>query len=841
MMKKVLAFAIVLVFFAGVLVVPIKGDFTFIQDKQEKSVSALAEGVSRNIRIAVYDESNTTAPAWSFNPFYNYVWNYTADFLSGEGFQVDRLTTNDILNHELQTANYDVFVMIDNVPRETITNEIYEYWLGGGAILSFNAALGYLCYSGILVPEWAGADFWGSDWVQIYVVAPEPAENHTAAARHSIAKAYHPGDLIVEQLWDSVVLNSASLLSTSSGSEMTMVTELLPGTGAVMTLEPTTRAGGRIVQMPGNGSVIAPGMESIIVDSINWLAPKPKGRIVFDLSHQPRLAVDPWDVLSMFPERYFAMRNNLEMLGYTFDKLYPSPDGNLTMSRLSEYDMLILVCPDFNYTASEISAVTSWVNAGGGLMIFGESTIIAASFVQPVDQINSLLADFDLSNNDTADASFLTCDYELHPVDESCSSIYIGTGAYVNITGDAFPLVTEGGDVFVAGQEYGQGRVILSGDMNWATYTQIVNDQNERFATNIANWLTASRARVLVYTNDGIFTSAHSTAVAAALNDLGVSYYIASSGFYFNLTLRSYEWDLVVVDSPWGGIQSYLDDINWYLDSGGKLIMSWFGVNLLPDHPLWSRIGFGFTAAMPGSAYPEAYIWNDAHGIFNMPNGYGATNFTPIYSYGDSGDYLEVYSNATAIAGFNQTAQAGIASIVLGLGGKVLFNALLIDEYRGDLDDSTYVDNFELWENEIAFMLRPDINHPADVEYVEGTTGHNIQWQSSSEHPWRYYIWQDSELLASGYWDGGQLSVDVDGLNNGTYVFDVTVYDTVGYSASDSVSVAVNEPPTSPTTTTTPPPNGIPLDPTTLLILIGGVGAAILIGAIVFLKKRGKE
>jgi hypothetical protein len=217
-----------------------------------------------------------------------------------------------------------------------------------------------------------------------------------------------------------------------------------------------------------------------------------------------------------------------------------------------------------------------------------------------------------------------------------------------------------------------------------------------------------------------------------------------------------------------------------------------------------------------------------------MPNDYAAANFTPGFAYGDEGDFLTVFSNATALAGYYNVSAEGNASIVLGLNDRVIFNGLLINEYVDDLDDSTYVDAFELWENEIAFMLRPTIDHPSDVGYEEGTTGYSIEWTPSSEMPWSYSIERESTTVDSGSWNGGPLSISIDGLANGTYVYEITVYDNVGYSASDSVTVNVTAVP--PTTPTTGP--GAPLDLTTLLIIAAAAGVVIIIVLVVVMRKK---
>lgn len=830
-MKKNLSFVVVILFFMGLCLVPPVGEVDFVQNIEKKLVSIPSAGVARTVRVAVYDESNITAPAWSTNINYTYDFAATTAFLTSSGFDVTLLTTNDILNHELMTADYDVFVMIDNVPKDTIVNYVYEYWLGGGGVLSFNSAFGYLFYSGIFVPEWAGSDMYISHWVQWFVSPTGPVPvNHTIMARHSMGQDYHPGDLIPDYLVDDVMSNPA-ILGTSTGSEMTVFSDGYTGSSySAWALEPTTRAGGRVIQLPGNGSIVKSGWESIIIDSVEWLAPRPKGRIVYDLSHLPRLGVDLWDTMTSYPDYMSDMRNLLEMSGYTFDKLYGKASGNLTTARLSGYDMLIILSPDFNYTAPEITVVQNWVNAGGGLVVLGESPRF--TFAEPTQQINFLMSELNMQIADT-DSDSSTGLFALIPLSEGCVSAPYSANGFVNYSGDAFQITYEDSNTIIAGTHYGAGRAILAADMNFACNLEIASVVNTNFVSNVANWLTASVAKVLYYTSYGLDIG--QSPAALALKDLGVSHYETHDGDYFNLSLYTYDWDLVIVDLPSASFSFFTESTEYYLDTGGLLIMSYYDADSHPNDLLWSRIGFEIAADLIPFTQPPTYIWQTGHSIFNIPNDYGVGNFTPSGVWWDEGDYLTVFSNATALVGFSETPEAGNASTVLGLNGRVLYNAFLIDEFIGDIDDSTYEDSFELWENQIAFMLRLSINHPSDVNYEEGTIGHSIGWVPSSDRPWSYTITLDSATVDSGSWNGGSLSINIDGLVNDTYVYEITVYDNAGYSASDSVTVVVTESVITSTTNTT---GGLPLDTTTLIIIAAVAGGIIILVLVILMRKK---
>jgi hypothetical protein len=274
-------------------------------------------------------------------------------------------------------------------------------------------------------------------------------------------------------------------------------------------------------------------------------------------------------------------------------------------------------------------------------------------------------------------------------------------------------------------------------------------------------------------------------------------------------------------------------------EDNGKFLMSGYQVSAASTSPLWSVLGFEYAAQAPDN--PDLYIWDEGASIFNQPYDYGALNFTNFgLDYGDEGDLLTVFDNATALAGFSDTPQDGNASIVLRNDGMTLYNAYLIDEFDGDTDDSTYPDNFELWLNEIAFMLRVSIDQPGNVVYTEGDTGNEIVWHPHSLLPAEYIIERDGVPIEHEPWFGGPIVLDVDGLAAGTYQFAITVMDRAGYEAADVVEVTVEEEVTTPTTTTTPSPTLPPGDPTLLLIIAAAAGGVIIIVVIlIMMKKKG--
>ncbi|MFX1500118.1 MAG: hypothetical protein ACFFDH_04040 [Promethearchaeota archaeon] len=751
-------------------------------DNQEPELKT-SQFIPRTIRVAIYNEPNTTEPAYSSHS--TLTNNYTAiqTLLLEAEYQVIELTCDDIYNHALMTADYDVFIMVDNLPRENITNYVKEFWLGGGGILSFDSAIPYLFYAGILVPESEGSEGWGISNYWVY----GSSTTHNVSSRNPITKDYQVNDKFTSAGAGSCFLYWDELLASSVGSN---IVKLANDDGnfneaTAVALDPSSN-GGRVIHLPGRGDSIGTNMDNLIIDAVNWLCPRPKGRILFDMSHYNGFGVDSWDFSDGYvgySTLFSLLRDYLVIRSYTFDKLYPSASGNLTTSNLAPYDMLIINLPDTNFTASEITNIMDWVNNGGGLLALGDEFSYDGS-----KHLNYLLASTDLSIINVGPHTTLTTSFE-HPTEEGCTSLYMNNGDEVTHTGNAFPLWgSSTSEICIACEEYGNGRIILTGDMLLSD-DRIGSDHNSRFGMNVANWLTTSQAKILYFTDYYPLPTDDRNPVQNALNELKLPFVLTQDDYYFNLLLYQYDWDLVIVNTP---AYSFDHDILIdYIDSGGRLIMDDWTVNEDPSNPLWAKLGFSFAADLPDDN--PIYIWNPSHNIFTTPAPYSASIFSQVDSYGDQGDLLTVYPNATALAGHTSTELADNALIVLRNDGRTIYNGFLIDQFRGDTDDSTYADHYELWINEIAYILYRSLSvdildpqtddsfgatAPSFSIATDGITIEEIYYTLNDTG--HYTITSANGTINQGAWDA---------LSDGIIPFKVYVEDTVGNIISDEVSI----------------------------------------------------
>jgi hypothetical protein len=376
----------------------------------------------------------------------------------------------------------------------------------------------------------------------------------------------------------------------------------------------------------------------------------------------------------------------------------------LTAERLAKYDVLFICWPDLNYTAAELLAVEEWVNGGGSLLVLGDRDQLTGPNRGDL-AINELLQNFDMTLGTTNIMTFDTVLPGTHVTVEGVAGLSIGWRNHLVVIGNATAVFLDGTDPVVAAQEFGQGRAILSADINIFDGELMDDFINVRFALNALNWLTANDAEVLVYT-DWYSSLGYRDPVSLALNDLGIPHQLVVRTEYIDDHLDARSWDLFIlnaVNDPLTGLD--LDEIYAYVNAGGRLIMSSYNMDAHPTHPLWSKLGVEWSSTISG--IPTIYNWAPSHAVFNQPHDHSAINYTSGNLIGDDGDAVTVLSGFTALAGITADNQAGNAAIIVSNDKQTLFNPFLIDNFNTDSDDSTYEDRIELWQNQITYMMTP--------------------------------------------------------------------------------------------------------------------------------------
>ena len=213
----------------------------------------------------------------------------------------------------------------------------------------------------------------------------------------------------------------------------------------------------------------------------------------------------------------------------------------------------------------------------------------------------------------------------------------------------------------------------------------------------------------------------------------------------------------------------------------------------------------------------------------------GTTGNTITWSPSDAHpSHHVVYRNGTEVASGNWDGSS-ITVNVDGLSVGVYNYTIVVYDTSGNCASDTVLVT-------VVDTIAPTIDHPADMDYEEGTTGSTITWNPSDTHPAHYVAYRNGTEVASGNWDGSSIAVNVDGLSVGVYNYTIVVYDTSGNMISDTVIVTVLPlastsitTATDTTTTTTTTTSG---DVTGLVIAFLGVGAVGVIAIVLILMRH---
>ncbi len=116
-----------------------------------------------------------------------------------------------------------------------------------------------------------------------------------------------------------------------------------------------------------------------------------------------------------------------------------------------------------------------------------------------------------------------------------------------------------------------------------------------------------------------------------------------------------------------------------------------------------------------------------------------------------------------------------------------------------------------------VYVEPPTINQPVDIYYELGTLSYYLMWSPSDYNPTYFMILIDGLEIEAGVWHGGNISIDVGSQAVGVFNYTIIVFDSLGNSVSDSVSVIVED-------TTAPSLN----QPPDLEYLFGETGNQIL-------------
>lgn len=115
--------------------------------------------------------------------------------------------------------------------------------------------------------------------------------------------------------------------------------------------------------------------------------------------------------------------------------------------------------------------------------------------------------------------------------------------------------------------------------------------------------------------------------------------------------------------------------------------------------------------------------------------------------------------------------------------GQYIYNLTVIDALGFRESDNVTIT--------VTDSVDPTVEDVQDRMLEYGTSGHNITWECNDLYPDSCNITLNDILLNSTSWDGGDVSISLDGLDTGLHNYEITLNDTSGNIAQDTVTVNV--------------------------------------------------
>lgn len=169
-----------------------------------------------------------------------------------------------------------------------------------------------------------------------------------------------------------------------------------------------------------------------------------------------------------------------------------------------------------------------------------------------------------------------------------------------------------------------------------------------------------------------------------------------------------------------------------------------------------------------------------------------------VLNWNDTSDYLRLIlrkpNGIVIVPGINATSN--VVFNITGAPSFVIIDSPMLGNWTFDVAGETVTGDLRYYVMVMELVgVRsselPTIDNPSDITYEMGSTGNSITWHPSDNNPHMYNITRNGALVDSDFWAGGDITINVDGLPAGTYIFICTVNDTDGNSVSDAVNVMV--------------------------------------------------
>jgi uncharacterized membrane protein len=277
--------------------------------------------------------------------------------------------------------------------------------------------------------------------------------------------------------------------------------------------------------------------------------------ILWDTTHGVYLNYEP-------SGRYKGLVTLLNGKGYTVTTI----NNGILNNNLNQYGILVVNLGsawNSQYTAAEVQAIKNFVQNGGGLLIMGDNTGTPNGNINPVSQaFGTTVGVSQLATDD-----YIT-DFASHVLFNGVQTFYYRAGGEINsIAPSSNEIAWDSANKGVLSVKGGNGKVVITGDINFAEDDYRGQYNNQRLTENIFDWLVPMPSTI-VSIDDAVAGTGGSVTVPIKINNVNN---LAAADIWL-----SYNKNVVIVESVsngnLGSVTSGIDNVN------GITKMNWFSV-----------------------------------------------------------------------------------------------------------------------------------------------------------------------------------------------------------------------------------------------------------------------
>jgi hypothetical protein len=175
-------------------------------------------------------------------------------------------------------------------------------------------------------------------------------------------------------------------------------------------------------------------------------------------------------------------------------------DQALDSGILSEYDILVIFFPQIALTAGEITAITTFVGNGGGLLLvgvsYGNTWSFKTSYMDPLSSVFGITFADDIVDVVATTFANHNITYAMTSYWTNADQIY---GCSLDVTGSAQSVITNAGKNLTVAAEYGLGRVVCAGSLGPFVYYRYDSgghgQSHMQYSLNVIDWLAGNPKR----------------------------------------------------------------------------------------------------------------------------------------------------------------------------------------------------------------------------------------------------------------------------------------------------------------------------------------------------------